>query len=131
MSRIIPLIALALAAAAVAAPYAGADTGTQAGTTVDPLAVSYLRGQGLTPAEVTSWTTGDCSHETKAAPATRCSASRGPDRRPARRQLPQRPGPHPRRGHLLDDRRLLARGQGQLLLRDARPADSVSTQVVR
>ena len=34
---------------------------------VDPLAVSYLTGQGLTPDEVTSWTVGSCSHEVKAA----------------------------------------------------------------
>ena len=49
VSRIVTLIALALAAAAVAASIATADTGTQAGTTVDPLAVSMLLGKGYTP----------------------------------------------------------------------------------
>ena len=34
--------------------------------TVDPLAVGYLIGQGLSPSEVTSWTTGACSHKVKA-----------------------------------------------------------------
>lgn len=34
---------------------------------VDPLAVSYLQSLGLTPSEVTDWTTGACSHEVKAA----------------------------------------------------------------
>ena len=34
---------------------------------VDPLAVGYLTGKGLSPSEVTSWTTGACSHQVKAA----------------------------------------------------------------
>jgi hypothetical protein len=34
--------------------------------TVDPFAVSYLTGKGLSPSEVTSWTTGACSHQAKA-----------------------------------------------------------------
>src|SRR5215471_12003319 len=34
---------------------------------VDPLAVGYLIGKGLSPSEVTSWTTGACSHQVKAA----------------------------------------------------------------
>jgi hypothetical protein len=34
--------------------------------TVDPLAVGYLIGRGLSPSEVTSWTTGACSHKVKA-----------------------------------------------------------------
>jgi hypothetical protein len=34
---------------------------------VDPLAVSYLIGQGLSPSEVTAWTTGICSHPVKDA----------------------------------------------------------------
>jgi hypothetical protein len=34
-------------------------------TKVDPLAVGYLIGQGLSPSEVTSWTTGDCSRRLK------------------------------------------------------------------
>lgn len=33
---------------------------------VDPFAVSYLIGQGLTASQVTSWTVGACSHQTKA-----------------------------------------------------------------
>jgi hypothetical protein len=34
---------------------------------VDPLAVGYLIGYGLSPIQVTSWTTGACSHRAKAA----------------------------------------------------------------
>jgi hypothetical protein len=34
---------------------------------VDPLAVSYLAGHGLSPSEVKSRTQGDCSHQVKAA----------------------------------------------------------------
>jgi hypothetical protein len=34
---------------------------------VDPLAVGYLIGQGLSPSEVASWTTGACSQPAKAA----------------------------------------------------------------
>jgi hypothetical protein len=41
----------------------GTDTTIQ----VDPLAVSYLMGKGLTPSEVKSWTVGACSHQVKAA----------------------------------------------------------------
>jgi hypothetical protein len=33
----------------------------------DPLAVGYLIGQGLSPSEVTSWTTGGCSNQVKPA----------------------------------------------------------------
>ena len=36
-------------------------------TKVDPLAVSYLTGRGLSPSEVRSWTVGACSHAVKAA----------------------------------------------------------------
>jgi hypothetical protein len=57
------LLALALAAAAVAAPIAQSSSTPK----VDPLAVSYLMGQGLSPSEVTSWTSGGCSHRIKAA----------------------------------------------------------------
>ena len=32
---------------------------------VDPLAVSYLRGLGLSPSEIADWTAGMCSHEVK------------------------------------------------------------------
>ena len=38
---------------------------------VDPLAIGYLMGKGLSPSEVNSWTTGACSHQVKAAS---CSA---------------------------------------------------------
>ena len=63
MSRILCLIALALAAAAATAQ------ATMAGTEqpVDPLAVGYLIGRGLSPSEVKSWTVGACSHATKPA----------------------------------------------------------------
>lgn len=40
---------------------------TGAAATVDPLATSYLIGQGLTPSEITSWTVGDCSHVVKSS----------------------------------------------------------------
>ena len=53
------LLALALMAAAVAAPIAQSSSTPK----VDPLAVGYLMGQGLSPSQVTSWTTGACSHE--------------------------------------------------------------------
>lgn len=33
---------------------------------VDPLAVGYLMGRGLSSSEATSWTAGACSHATKA-----------------------------------------------------------------
>src|SRR5436189_124057 len=57
------LLALALAAAAVAAPIAQAGAAPR----VDPLAVSYLAGQGLSPSQVESWTVGACSHRVKDA----------------------------------------------------------------
>ena len=57
------LLALALVAAAVAAPIAHSSSAPK----VDPLAVGYLTGQGLSPSEVTSWTQGACSHQAKAA----------------------------------------------------------------
>jgi hypothetical protein len=34
---------------------------------VDPLAVGYLIGMGLSPSEITSWTVGSCSHAAKPA----------------------------------------------------------------
>ena len=37
------------------------------GARVDPLAVGYLTGRGLSPSEVKDWTTGACSHESKPA----------------------------------------------------------------
>jgi DNA-binding transcriptional regulator YdaS (Cro superfamily) len=57
------LLALALAAATVAAPFAQASPAPK----VDPLAVGFLTGYGLSPSEVASWTTGACSHQVKAA----------------------------------------------------------------
>ena len=57
------LLALALVAAAVAAPIAQSNSAPK----VDPLAVGYLIGQGLSPSEVTSWTTGACSQQNKPA----------------------------------------------------------------
>jgi hypothetical protein len=57
------LLALALVAATVAAPIAQSSSAPK----VDPLAVGYLTGQGLSPSEVTSWTQGACSHKAKAA----------------------------------------------------------------
>src|SRR5215470_19151921 len=67
MSRWFSLIALALAAAAAAASIAQADTAGNSPATVDPLAVSYLMGRGLSPSEVKSWTVGACSHASKPA----------------------------------------------------------------
>jgi hypothetical protein len=62
MSRVISLVALALVAAAVAA------SGAQAAQPkVDPLAVSYLQGQGYTPAQIQAWTVGPCSQQVKPA----------------------------------------------------------------
>jgi len=52
MSRIFHLIALALATAAVAAPIAQAATDPNGNTVADPLAVSYLQGQGMSPGEI-------------------------------------------------------------------------------
>ncbi len=57
------LVALTLVAAAVAAPIANANSTPK----IDPLAVGYLIGHGLSPSEVTAWTTGSCSQEIKAA----------------------------------------------------------------
>jgi hypothetical protein len=65
------LLALALVAAAVAAPIAQSSSTPK----VDPLAVSYLIGQGFTPSQIQAWTTGACSHQTK--PATCFDSSRG------------------------------------------------------
>lgn len=67
MSRMVTLIALALATAAIATSVAGAGNGTQATKQVDPLAVSYLLGKGYTQAQVDAWTVGACSHEVKPA----------------------------------------------------------------
>ncbi len=169
MSRILTLIALALATAAVAASVAGADTGAQARTTVDPLAVSYLIGQGLTPSRGRVLDRRRLLQPEEGRVVLRDARPGHSDGRPARSQLPDRAGPHPERGRspgpsataptrprprratrcsrkhdpaatvdplavsyltgagshpergdVLDGRRLLARGQGQLLLRDVR-----------
>jgi hypothetical protein len=58
MSRIFTSIALALAAAAVAVPVALGVTDPSGRQVADPLAASYLRGQGLSPAEVKARTVG-------------------------------------------------------------------------
>jgi hypothetical protein len=52
MSRTITLIALALAAAAVAAPIAQGVEDPNGGQAVDPLAVSYLQEQGYSPGQI-------------------------------------------------------------------------------
>jgi hypothetical protein len=76
------LVALALVTAAVLAPMARAadrpdDRAGELGVglasqgtlspqpKVDPLAVSWLLGQGLTPSEVRDWTVGACSNQAK------------------------------------------------------------------
>ena len=66
MSRFTTLIALALTAAVVAASVASANSGG-AEAKVDPLAVGYLSGRGLSPSEVQSWTVGACSQENRPA----------------------------------------------------------------
>ena len=65
MSRTVHLIAVALTVTAVAAPMAQAGTGQSAQPKVDPLAVSYVRGQGLSASQVRDWTVGACSHQAK------------------------------------------------------------------
>ena len=126
------LLALALttAAVAVAAPIAQAGSAPK----VDPLAVSYLIGQGLSPSEVTSWTTGACSHRSRPLRATRCSSSRRPPKPidPLAVSYLIGQGLTPEPGAVLDDRRLLAAGQGTppATRCSGRPSRS-STQVVR
>jgi hypothetical protein len=56
------LVALALVAAAVAAPTAQSSSTPK----VHQLSAGYPIGRDLTPSEVTSWTTGACSHRVKA-----------------------------------------------------------------
>jgi hypothetical protein len=58
MFRTIFVITLALAAAAVAVPVAQAVTDPSGRQVADPLATSYLRQQGLSPAEVKARTVG-------------------------------------------------------------------------
>jgi hypothetical protein len=67
MSRKFHLIAPALAAVAVAAPIAHANTAPSPRAKVDPLAVSYLRAKGLSPSQIKAWTVGVCSHGVKPA----------------------------------------------------------------
>ena len=65
------LLALALVAAAVAAPIAESSSRPK----VDPLAVGYLMGMGYTPNQIHAWTVGGCSHQVK--PAACFGPSRG------------------------------------------------------
>jgi hypothetical protein len=58
MLRKISFIALVLVAAAIAVPVAQAKA-------VDPLAVSLLQSEGMSPAQVEAWTTGVCSYRVK------------------------------------------------------------------
>jgi hypothetical protein len=67
MSRKFHLIALALVAAAAAASTAQASGPGSTPPKVDPLAVGYLMGRGLSPSEVKSWTVGICSRANKPA----------------------------------------------------------------
>lgn len=76
MSRVITFVSVALVAAAVAVPIAQSQTGSSR-PKVDPLAVSYLQGQGYTPAQITAWTVGACSHASK--PAACFGPTRGAD----------------------------------------------------
>jgi hypothetical protein len=55
-----------------------AQTSSASGTAkIDPLAVGYLIGHGYTPAQVSAWTVGACSHEVK--PAACFGPSKGAD----------------------------------------------------
>jgi hypothetical protein len=67
MSRKFHLIALALVVAAAATSSAQASGPGSAPPKVDPLAVGYLTGLGLSPSEVKSWTVGTCSRASKPA----------------------------------------------------------------
>ena len=67
MTRTFHLIALALVAAVAAVSSAQAGGPGSAPPKVDPLAVGYLMGLGLSPSEVQSWTTGACSQASKPA----------------------------------------------------------------
>jgi hypothetical protein len=120
MIRKIRLITLALLAAAIAAPIGQA--------TVDPLAQSVLRAEGLSASEVKAWTTGVCSHQVKPAScylspaeASGASIAAREDGRPPRSQ-------HSAGARLvgepdlrLDARRVLVPGEAGLLLPDAGP----------
>ena len=126
MSRIVTLIALALAAAAVAASiadgrhrYAGRDDRR-------PARSQHAPREGLHPAA--SRGLDDRRLLARAEAGGSASGRRGAlnlaaataHGRSARSQLPDRAGPHPERGHVLDGWRLLARGQGRVVLRDVR-----------
>src|SRR5262245_53736618 len=67
MSRTLALVALVLGAATVAATIAQASPTGSVPPKVDPLAVGFLRGKGLSPSEIRSWTVGACSRATKPA----------------------------------------------------------------
>jgi hypothetical protein len=68
-------IAQATAPAGVVADPKDAASGSASGPQVDPLAVTYLIGQGYTPEQIEAWTVGACSHEAK--PAACFGASKG------------------------------------------------------
>jgi len=61
--RLLLVLAFALMTSAVAAPLAHASPSPK----VDPFAVSWLMGKGLSPSQVKSWTVGACSQQVKAA----------------------------------------------------------------
>jgi hypothetical protein len=95
MSRMFNTVALALAAAAVAAPIAQSATDPSGNTVADPL-VSYLQG-GLSPGEIRCVGQADLSPSATfatsvpaQAAATAAPAAKGS--RPARRQLPPESG---------------------------------------
>ena len=67
MSRKFHLIALAAVAVVAGASSAQASGPGSASPKVDPLAVGYLMGRGLSPSEVKSWTVGTCSRANKPA----------------------------------------------------------------
>jgi hypothetical protein len=58
MLRKISFIALVLVAAAIAVPVGQAKN-------VDPLAISLMQNEGMSPAQIEAWTTGVCSYRVK------------------------------------------------------------------
>ena len=95
MFRTISLIVLALVTAAVVVPTASSGTPTascsqaddpsgcyQGRPFIDPLAVSYLGGMGLTAAQIKDWTVGVCSTRT----SPQCASPRSSRRRRPRRR---------------------------------------------
>ena len=87
------LLALALVAAAVAAPIAQSSSAPK----VHQLSAGYPIGRDLTQSEVTSWTTGACSHRVKAFSCYEMLQTEGGSqaRRSAGGGLPDRTGPLP------------------------------------